>query len=497
MSKPLIHNPHSLFHSIQTVFTASLVVQILSIIKGFVIAYLLGPTLLGVWRMVTIIFSYLEYAQFGIVKSLNIDLVLSIGRGESDTVQVIKNQVFSWLVILAIGWILIINLIELTGIYHFQSILHYLTLYMCLFLPLIYMFRFLTEILKAEQRFPVLNRIKLIHGFLLFAASLVGAYYYGVQGLAIAAILVTAIVVVINFYMQKTEVHWKMDWNLSKTLFLSGGGGMISELATILFLTVDGVMIYHLLGKPHLGVYALAVQLVALINFAASAITQVFHPTIGYEVGSGSNNPNLLIRYLTCGSLLTWMVALIGFGASILIYPVVITSFFTEFDRSIFLSQVLSFGMLFLSLRLIYASFLLVSKSFILLNGVLIFGIFLNMGFNYWVYTMGYGINGFAVVTAVSQILLGLVIMLFAGRIGPPGTLSALLRELGRQLVLLVTGLILLVAFFWIFQSHNYRDWIGIGYFLIYVGGVVGVAYLITPKEYWQTLLSTRRKAAQ
>lgn len=483
--------PHSLFHSIHTVFTASLAVQVLTVLKGFVIAYLLGPALLGVWRMVTIIFSYLEYAQFGIVKSLNIDLVLSLGRGETDRVRAIKDQVVSWLAVLTVWWIFVIVSIETSGLYRFGGILAWLPVYMAVYLPLNYLFRYLTEILKAEQRFPILNRVKVVNGIFLFCASIFGAYYFGVQGLAVGTLIVTAVTVGYNYRLQGERFRWKMDWDLSKTLYRSGGGGMISEVATVLFLTVDGLMIYHLLGEKDLGVYAFAVQIVALINFAASAVTQVFHPTIGYEVGGGSENPGLLIRYLSCGSLLTWLVALAGFGASFLLYPSIISWFFKDYGASILISQILSFGMLFLSLRLIYSAFLLVTKSFATLNSLLIAGIFVNVGINYWVYTMGYGVNGFAGATAFCQVVLGLTILVMAGRSGPAGTLSALLVELGRQVVLLVFGASMLALFFLLVRTPAYRNVLGLGYFPVYLGAVGAAAYWITPRDYRDILLST------
>ncbi len=283
--------------------------EALFLIRGFLVAGILGPGLYGIWTKMKIVLLLLHHAQLGVHEAMLREVPFAVGRRRFGEVEAIERNVFglclivaatvaagivgvvalrsgSWTGFAANGWSLVAA-VFLAG--QFYWYLH---------------FR-----LRAEKRFTNVSRIMIAFAGASTLFGVVAADHSGLSGFLVALCL--SYVLAISCTGIRGFPFPRPEWNgvVLRRLVRVGFPIMASGGLGILFWNVDKIAIWCLLPHESLGVYALPSYLVISTTMFPEAVATVLYPRLMERLGGPAPEgtverflvrPTLLIGYLSC-----------------------------------------------------------------------------------------------------------------------------------------------------------------------------------------------------
>jgi len=164
--------------------------------------------------------------------------------------------------------------------------------------------------------------------FVLFGYSL--SYFV----VAMLGELVLSGVLLAMFYIKYfgSLFNWKIDYHLSKSLFIQSLPILFSEIAIIIYMRIDQVMVGEMRGESALGIFSAAVRLSEIWYFIPGVICSSFFPSI---IKSHSADPLLYGRKLQrLYDILIWMSIGIGIFISVFSHYFVSMIYGSAFDEA-------------------------------------------------------------------------------------------------------------------------------------------------------------------
>lgn len=191
----------------------------------------------------------------------------------------------------------------------------------------------------------------------------------------------------------------KYNLELLKRLVIESLPFAIAASCAIVYSRCDSIMIGNMLSKSDVGVYAIAVKMITVVQIAISPISEsVYSKMIElYKY----DKKQYAIRYVQVTSLLTW-IYIIGVGISFLILPYAFHFLNKEYALAFPIYQVYVIGTFFMYNAALRAGhYTLIDRGNILMYSQMIC-VILNIFLNYILINL-FGIYGAAYATVVTQ----------------------------------------------------------------------------------------------
>ena len=374
-------------------------VRALGLVKGLVVARLLGPELYGLFGLLAVFFGYSAYADLGLFGGLTKTLPVHLARGEEGATRKAERvglggvTLFTTLFALAMALLL-----WRRGTAPLPTIL-----VLCLGMVTQQFFKQVTVLLRARNRIgEAAFAFSLVQFFdiLLVLALVIPLRLTGVLlGQALAFVAATVVLV------RRSRFSMRMGWD-SRLLARLVGSGFPLVVSTMTFLvlqTVDRLFIAGSLDKTALGHYMIGVFCASTVYYIPQSLEYVLFPSFREKIAglaSGELPPSRYIEFPT--RMLSYVLP--PFTAAILLGIPVLGVLLPDYTPGLESARILVMGTFFLSLVTSATTFLIAADRHWTLMGVQAGAVLLDIALVWASLRAGHGIEGVAMATAVSYL---------------------------------------------------------------------------------------------
>ncbi len=188
----------------------------------------------------------------------------------------------------------------------------------------------------------------------------------------------------------------------------------IAASCAVIYSRCDSIMIGNMLSKEQVGVYAIAVKIIAVVQIGIAPVRESVYPQL-IELYSSDRN-EYARRYVQITAILTW-IYIIGVLASFIVLPYAFRFLKPEYDEAFSIYQVYVVGTFFMyNAGLRAGHYTLINRGNILMYSQII-SVILNVILNY-ILIKTIGISGAAIATGITQAVSLTVSNLFFGETG-------------------------------------------------------------------------------
>jgi O-antigen/teichoic acid export membrane protein len=289
------------------------------LLRGFLLAGVLGPALFGVWTKIKIALLLLHYGQLGVHEAMLREVPFAAGKKQDHEAKTIERNVlgFDLFVAVAVSVLLVAIVFLVDG--SAGAALHSPWLLLAAIFGASQLYWYVHAKLRAEKRFASVSRTMIGFAAASTLLGLAAAHHHGLAGFLIALGLSHVLAVLLANPGGTPLPRPALDDAVLRRLIRIGFPIMASGgLATLLW-NVDKIAIWCLLPRESLGVYALASYLVISVTMFPESVAAVLYPRLMERLaktGTGETiarylvRPTLLIGNLCCPLLGVLFLAL-------------------------------------------------------------------------------------------------------------------------------------------------------------------------------------------
>jgi O-antigen/teichoic acid export membrane protein len=270
----------------------------LRILRGFGLAHFLGPAAFGLWSSMRIVLQFGGYSQFGARSGMLQQATASEAAGQiADAIRLrgtaaAVNLAGAIAVGAAIAWIVMLPGLGIAS--------RGLWLGLAGLIVADNMWAYLQVNLRSQRRYGLCSSLSILMAALSTGLGVLGAYWQGLPGFLAALGLSYLLTFAIAFPLGSRYPNPSINWADVSRLLRIGMPIMMSDLLKVLMWNVDKIMIWMLMGKHSLGIYALQSTITNGIMLLPAGVADVFYPHVVSEIGR-SKSAGTAARYLTQG----------------------------------------------------------------------------------------------------------------------------------------------------------------------------------------------------
>lgn len=390
-------NDRTILQEVTALSASNYASQGILMLRGFIIAHVLGPSLYGLWSLLRACFSSGIVLGLGSTSAMLRQVPWNEGRGRSDENPILKQSCLTWLILVSGLIPPTVFVLTLTG--HISSYQVELRLASLVFV--LYMIRmFVSSKLTSERNIILLSKMNIVYAVLngVFGISLV--FIWEINGLLIGMVLAMVIMFLHLIRRNHLSLRLTLDLPVLFRLMTIGFPILILSMTFLLIQNVDKLIVFFMLGTVHAGYFGLASFMTELIAHIPGALSVVLLPRIMRRLGQ-DNDRKQVEKYFTkpIWTLSCFMPVLLGLIHINLDIPIVYL--LPEYLPSVEILRIFVLGLFFFSIwglaRNLLVSF---DKQSQLLMAVLCF-LALGAIVDITVIKMGFGINGVAIASLV------------------------------------------------------------------------------------------------
>jgi O-antigen/teichoic acid export membrane protein len=433
---------------------AVIVTFIFSIPSSIISAKILGPSLLGIMKILILIQSYSGLSQLGFLNAIKRESTIYLGKGDKEKAEEIKDIGLTNAFILLLVTVLIIWMLYLYGIFESKNI----TFLMIAIITVLVLFNRIQSSISAylvsTAKFKSIAFNNTLNGVLapIFAIIFV-LYFRNVEGLLIASLIVSSIVITNYLYiLKKIGFFYKININIKKSIEIWKPNFIIylNNLSGSILWTVDILLISIFLSITEVGWYGVALAAVSIAKKFSQAINKPILRKIIYDRGKyGLKDVERFKSYFEKPLTIYVFYCSLCAGILCLSYTWLIQYYLTAYQQSIFPLFVLTIGVILIGAFPMFSFYLNVTDQFMMMFLSRIIFIIFNLTFDIFAIKAGYGINGVAIVSTFTCIIYVTWITTFV--------FKQIYRDHVRKSVFFLTKLFLITSllsvFIWFFGS--------------------------------------------
>jgi len=387
--------------------TSLYVSQVIAIIKGFVIAKFLGPSMYGTWQVLNIILSYSSNSHLGILHGMNKEIPYYRGKEDLEKVEETKNTAFGsvFLMSIFVSIFLIAISFFLKDTYFIGGIR--IVAGIILFNQLYFFYGLL---LRANKKFILLAKRNILFASINLIAIICLIVKYKIYGALFA--LLSAYIIIIFWLLKKGKEKFKFQINFEETLRLLKIGGPILVIGfgyTILS-TVDKWMIVAMIDKTNLGYYGIAMAISGLIYFVPNTVGWIMYPRLLEKYGENDDIESLKNRVFIPTLILMYLTPFM-IGALLIVIHLPVNYILPKYIPALSVVNILLPATFFMSVIRVGGNFLITINKHYNILVIQIISIILSLSLNYLFIKSGMGIIGVALGTAITYFFYGSAIM--------------------------------------------------------------------------------------
>ena len=342
---------------------ATYAVQVITLAVALVIKRLLGPVNVGVWTSLMLLQGYLQLAHLRITDAAQKEIAFRRGRGEEDVAAALRDVMFT--ASLALAALLGAGVVGAAALVPAARAPEYrlgLALVGAL-LPLTQALACSTVMFRAHKRFELLSRTMLLVAVANAALQVPLTLLWGFPGflLAYAAATIAHLAywrwLVADRDLAAFRPRW--HWPTLRRLLAVGIPMQAGGLATMLFRSLDQLLLVGKLGAAALGLYSIGLSVNNFVYGIPNAVSVVTFPNFQERYGRSGTRASLAELVVVPVRALALVVLPLAVGGAYLLLPPLVRHVLPQFTGGIAAAQVLLLGTFALSLNHMPGQFLI------------------------------------------------------------------------------------------------------------------------------------------
>jgi O-antigen/teichoic acid export membrane protein len=322
----------------------------LQMLRGLVLAWLLGPLGLGSFAIVSIVLAYAQHADLGITAAVGREIPLSTGAGRDRQAEEWRWYALACKLIADAAFILVLAVVLLTWGGSWPSDLRFGLITAIGVIPLQGIVIVAQTVLEARQLFPRATVVATTLACGLTVAMVAGAALAGVSGGFAGQLLGFGIAACVGLALWGTPRACRLQRKRVTHLLRIGLPLVALSFVGYNLVYVDQLMVLCFLGRGELGIYSLALSAGSALFLLPLSLAATVSPRLIRRYGRESTveaiadytwRPvRLLSLTLPPAIMAIWLVA-----------PVLIAGFLPEFTSAIVPLRIYIVGMFFMGLN--------------------------------------------------------------------------------------------------------------------------------------------------
>lgn len=452
-----------------TFFSASLIVsRLLLSVRGIIIPKILGPVQYGIYNGLLIIPEYLMHFHFGSLSALKREIPFCYGKNDFQQAQRIRNIVFSQYlgtIIISIGFIGFFSFLYQDRFSHIMIVSMRLLCLLIFIQALVDVF--LENVLRTDNRFSVLSNSEIFKSLIGFGLMLIMIWYWHLYGLIASLILSSLLKGVYIYYKTRYKFQWIWDFNELRRLLKVGFPILFGLILFTVFGSVDRFMIIKYLDSQRLGYYALGLTFMRFLVIIQTGAYGVMEPKV-YRLYGKTKEISALKEMIWNPIYGMCVFFPLIMGLAYIGIPYLIYLFLPKYLPALTCIRIMVLGSFyFIFIEGTYTFIVAINRQ-ILIVWVIGGGILAGLILIYIFIKQGWGIEGVALGSIGSNVLVGTVFLFF--------TLNHFFKDLRKKIgalaqvflpVLLVSASLILLDRLWPVQGHWRAE---IGFVLLKIG---------------------------
>ena len=393
----------SIFVNILHYASSSIFQKFLGLLTAFIRPKLLSPELFGLWNVLNVLPNYASYLHLGSRSSMRFLIPYYESRGEDEKISSTKAAVYRGTFVPTLIFAVVLILLALFLDLEVETRVGLAAISLVILFN--WRFSYLVGVLKAHQEFRIISRSNYITAIAHFVLTATLIFFFGFYGALLSAIL-TVIVGIIYIQRFRTfRIHGPFQFSVFRSLVKTGFPIVIYNIISELFRTSDRFVILFMLGQETVGYYGIAIMVLGFSISIPAISREVVEPRLMESMDRADLARNLEL-YMTRPLMNTAYLMPFVIGPGILLLPFVIPIILPDYASGVVSAQILLLGGYFLAaghvLRGVIVALGLQLKATIVAFPVLIVNIILSIMMVSW----GYGIEGVALASSVSFLLM-------------------------------------------------------------------------------------------
>jgi O-antigen/teichoic acid export membrane protein len=385
-----------------------------TLIKGFIVAKVLGPEGNGAWQHFILISDYALQAHSGILPGVNKELGHRLGEGDRSRVEATQNT--------GLGGVLLTAFLSAAGLALYGLVrgeeLHSVDRYG---LPLLGFIVFAEQlnftymaILRVHGQIRLISRMTTFFAITNLLVSVAFLPFLGVQGLLLAWLATRIATTAMMVKRGGLTFRPQLDPAILRRLAVVGFPIFLFQLTRVALRNIDRVLVDTVLTKAQLGIYGMAVTIAGLVHYVAEAIAFVVYPVYLRLYGETRDATALRPHLARPTEFLSlFLPVVLGLGCLLLHLPIL--WFLPDFVAAIDVFRLLSVSVGLSSLAILPGFYLMaIDRQNWLVPigmGAALFDYFLGR----WMIDQGFGLPGVATAMGLGTFLHSTSVLALAG----------------------------------------------------------------------------------
>lgn len=429
-------------------FLSTGVSTLFNIIRSFIVPAVLGPSLLGLWSILTTISTYNLHADLGMVDGMNKLLPFLKTKGEFEEAERVKDATFTILCI--VSSVIALILFTLSIWCSYKGKVEWTTgfRFVILIASAGIFFNFFTTYLRTEHKFSIISITNSLFSvfFVIFVIFLFKVFSAKLVAALIAMFFAYLVAIIVMLVAGKVKVRLYLSKDIYRKVIGAGFPLLLIGFGTMLFFSLDKWLIVATLGTENLGLYAIGISMSGLIFSSTSVVSYVLFPRLLERYGE-SEDPTSSKGMVYKSMMMLSIVLSFLCGVSAVLIPIILNFILPKYSSSVFLSVTLIFGIFFIAIGSIGGNALISIGKQRTVMKLLILASVVNVSMNYFLIKLGYGINGVAVGTGLSYFVYGGGNVIFGLQAGSDKIWNLFLRIFSIIIPYIISLLVVVLLF--------------------------------------------------
>jgi O-antigen/teichoic acid export membrane protein len=409
----------------------------MAVLRSVLVLRILGPTVMGIWKTVMVIYMTGEFLRLGITKGLSMRLPEFAGRGREDEIEHDLRTAGAYIVLAGIAFAAVLLVASLFATNdQYALALQLMAAVMLLAQP----HQYLRELAAARQRFDIRGRELMLAGVIDLIGGVVLSYCFGLAGIGIATVVGIALPVLYLWRSQPDAFRAGFELARAKVLMTAGIPVSLSDSMFGLLRYLDLLLLTPLLGPTMAGYYAVSMMINEFSIFVANfGVSQVISSHLLQEYGRLGCVKSVVVFYEVPIRLFSYILPPLLAVGTLMVGPMV-RLILPQYTAGIEAAEITVWGVFFLSMHSAVTPFFRAAERFGIVLKLLATLLVLTAAGQWLVLSNGGGLVGAAWLSLAA---LGVLVNaeLFVAREAAgdkPGSILGFLISINLPLVLMI-----------------------------------------------------------
>lgn len=404
-----VANHRSILLDILSMVAGMGIARLFGMISTFLVANILGPSRLGIFSTLRLIYVYGTINHLGVLEAYRKEFPRLRGMGDEKGAREVENLSLGMAWASSIAFVLIGTALLLAGIFFAPA-----SQISQFALPAFFMFITVAgatigtlhfDRFTTRHLFEQAGLLRGIRGAAYLVFLPLGAWMGGVTGVCLGFLLAEWTITLISSWLAHGRCPpMYPTFHLRRINQLIAIGFPITLVwwTYMMGTSFDRIVTVSLLGSEATGLYFMGITLASVLQMLPESLSRVFNPRLNERMGETSD-ASLVARIVwEPATTLSWILPLAFSICAFFIDPLYRTGF-PKYLPAVLSSQVLVIGASLLALVPLGTDFLVSIHRQTYLAKVVILSLILNVGANVILIRLGYGIEGVALVSVLTN----------------------------------------------------------------------------------------------